>query len=77
MDRGEHLDQIQEFQLRRLEHALAKRAYAVTPRSLLLIDSGIASLYLSCIDAGIGEEARSLIDSYRRGLVPQSTSGNG
>ncbi|MGH2457910.1 MAG: hypothetical protein ACRDIY_03485 [Chloroflexota bacterium] len=64
----ESLYRLQTFQLGRLNHALARRDRAVGQRALQLSDRSIASLYSSCIDVGVGAQARVLIDTYRRPL---------
>lgn len=64
-----HLDslyRLQTFQLGRLNHALAQRDNAASDRARRLVDLCIASLYVSCIDAGVGAQARVLIDTYRK-----------
>lgn len=64
-----HLDslyRLQTFQLGRLNHALAHRDHVVGEPALRLVDTCIASLYVSCIDAGVGAQARVLIDTYRK-----------
>ncbi|HVC32430.1 MAG TPA: hypothetical protein VNL16_02860 [Chloroflexota bacterium] len=64
-----HLDslyRLQTFQLGRLNHALAQRDHVVNPRARHLIDLSIASLYVSCMDVGVGAQARVLIDTYRK-----------
>lgn len=65
----DNLYRLQTFQLGRLNHALAQRDYANSERMLYLIDGCIASLYMSCIDAGVGEQARVLIDTYRKPMT--------
>jgi len=70
MDSSQTLSIVQRFQLDRLQKVLERRTLAQNPTAKRLIDSGIASLYLSCIDAGVGERARLLIDSYRRSTIP-------
>lgn len=63
---GRNVTALQEFQLERLRYALHQRPMVTSPLAIRLIDTAIASLYLSCIDAGVGEQARSMIDAYRR-----------
>lgn len=53
------------FQLGRLEFALGRAASPVGGIHRGLLDRCILSLYEDCIDAGVGEEARRLIDRYR------------
>ncbi len=64
----ESLYRLQTFQLGRLNHVLAQRDRVAGQRALRLIDRAIASLYVSCVDAGVGPQARVLIDTYRRPL---------
>lgn len=64
----ESLYRLQTFQLGRLNHVLAQRDRAASQRALRLVDRCVASLYTSCIDAGVGAQARVLIDTYRRPL---------
>lgn len=66
MDYLDNVYRLQTFQLGRLHHALAQRDYATSKQIRFLVDSCIASLYISCIDAGVGEQARVLIDTYRK-----------
>lgn len=63
---------LQSFQLGRLHHALAQRDYATSKQIRFLVDTCIASLYMSCIDAGVGEQARILIETYRRPIATRS-----
>ena len=67
----DNLYRLQTFQLGRLNHVLAQRDRVSDLVGRRLADACIASLYLSCIEAGVGPQARVLIDTYRR---PTSSS---
>jgi hypothetical protein len=66
MSELDSLYRLQTFQLGRLHHALAQRDHVTSRRTVDLCDRCIASLYISCVDAGVGAQARLLIDTYRK-----------
>ena len=70
VDRLDSLYRLQTFQLGRLNHALAQRDRAETPLAKRLADACVAHLYISCVDAGVGPQARVLIDTYQKPTTP-------
>lgn len=64
------LYQLQTFQLGRLNHALAQRSRATSPLTRRLVDVCVAHLYQSCVEAGVGPQARVLIDTYQKPTSP-------
>ena len=67
MERLVGRDSVARFQLNRLEFALARGTSPVAEMHRRLLDRCILSLYEDCIDAGVGTDARDLIDRYRAG----------
>lgn len=58
-------DSLGRFQISRLEFALARATSPVGQVHRGLLDRCILSLYEDCIDAGVDDAARLLIERYR------------
>jgi hypothetical protein len=67
MDRSSELDLLGRFQLARLEHALAQRLRPAPEPYPGLADRCVLTLYEDCLLAGVGDDARRLIERYRVG----------
>jgi len=67
MDQASELDLLGKFQLARLEHALQRRMPPAVEPLPGLADRCVLTLYEDCLLAGVGDDARRLIERYRLG----------